>query len=109
MLLICFLLILGAKFKKYLGHSAHITNARWSHDYQWVITIGGADHSVFQWKFVPERKSKEAVHIAPQGKWKPPRNKFYPIKGFTFYIIIALIRNISSIFMKLCVETTELH
>ncbi|KAM7375782.1 hypothetical protein PAMP_005554 [Pampus punctatissimus] len=56
----------GAKFKKYLGHSAHITNARWSHDYQWVITIGGADHSVFQWKFVPERKSKEALHIAPQ-------------------------------------------
>ncbi|KAJ3613029.1 hypothetical protein NHX12_019285 [Muraenolepis orangiensis] len=39
----------GAKFKKYLGHSAHITNARWSHDHQWVITIGGADHSVFQW------------------------------------------------------------
>uniref|UniRef100_A0A3Q2XCV2 EMAP like 5 n=1 Tax=Hippocampus comes TaxID=109280 RepID=A0A3Q2XCV2_HIPCM len=56
----------GAKFKKYLGHSAHITNVRWSHDYQWVITIGGADHSVFQWKFVPERKSKEALHIAPQ-------------------------------------------
>lgn len=62
-----FLLLSGAKFKKYLGHSAHITNARWSHDYQWVITIGGADHSVFQWKFVPERKSKEALHIAPQG------------------------------------------
>ncbi|RXM95556.1 Echinoderm microtubule-associated protein-like 5 [Acipenser ruthenus] len=57
----------GAKFKKYLGHSAHITNARWSHDYQWVITIGGADHSVFQWKFIPERKSKDALHIAPQG------------------------------------------
>ncbi|CAL8295460.1 unnamed protein product, partial [Arctogadus glacialis] len=56
----------GAKFKKYLGHSAHITNARWSHDYQWVITIGGADHSVFQWRFVPERKTKEALHIAPQ-------------------------------------------
>uniref|UniRef100_A0A8C6PPY8 EMAP like 5 n=1 Tax=Nothobranchius furzeri TaxID=105023 RepID=A0A8C6PPY8_NOTFU len=56
----------GAKFKKYLGHSAHITNVRWSHDYQWVITIGGADHSVFQWKFIPERKSKEALHLAPQ-------------------------------------------
>lgn len=66
-----FLLILGAKFKKYLGHSAHITNVRWSHDYQWVITIGGADHSVFQWKFVPERKSKEALHIAPQGEMIP--------------------------------------
>lgn len=61
----CF--VLGAKFKKYLGHSAHITNVRWSHDYQWVITIGGADHSVFQWKFIPERKSKDTLHIAPQG------------------------------------------
>ncbi|XP_060790211.1 echinoderm microtubule-associated protein-like 5 isoform X1 [Neoarius graeffei] len=56
----------GAKFKKYLGHSAHITNVRWSYDYQWVITIGGADHSVFQWKFIPERKSKDTLHIAPQ-------------------------------------------
>nr|XP_035941418.1 echinoderm microtubule-associated protein-like 5 isoform X1 [Halichoerus grypus] len=56
----------GAKFKKYIGHSAHITNVRWSHDYQWVISIGGADHSVFQWKFIPERKLKDALHIAPQ-------------------------------------------
>lgn len=71
MLIIYFFFILGAKFKKYLGHSAHITNARWSHDYQWVITIGGADHSVFQWKFIPERKSKEALHIAPQGRLMP--------------------------------------
>lgn len=55
-----------------MGHSAHITNVRWSHDYQWVITIGGADHSVFQWKFIPERKSKEALHIAPQGENKAP-------------------------------------
>lgn len=92
-----FNLILGAKFKKYLGHSAHITNARWSHDYQWVITIGGADHSVFQWKFVPERKSKEAVHIAPQGEMIPsllysPRKKLVEIKGcYTFqYKVIKL-------------------
>ncbi|EAW81394.1 echinoderm microtubule associated protein like 5, isoform CRA_b [Homo sapiens] len=56
----------GAKFRKYIGHSAHVTNVRWSHDYQWVISIGGADHSVFQWKFIPERKLKDAVHIAPQ-------------------------------------------
>ncbi|XP_076834021.1 echinoderm microtubule-associated protein-like 5 isoform X2 [Brachyhypopomus gauderio] len=56
----------GAKFKKYFGHSAHITNVRWSHDHQWVITIGGADHSVFQWKFIPEKKAKETLCIAPQ-------------------------------------------
>lgn len=82
----------GAKFKKYLGHSAHITNIRWSHDYQWVITIGGADHSVFQWKFVPERKSKDTLHIAPQGgrhfveylhplrQWNLISNKWYVCK-----------------------------
>uniref|UniRef100_A0A8C8VLX9 EMAP like 5 n=1 Tax=Pelusios castaneus TaxID=367368 RepID=A0A8C8VLX9_9SAUR len=56
----------GAKFKKYLGHSAHVTNVRWSHDHQWVVSIGGADHSVFQWKFIPERKLKDSLHIAPQ-------------------------------------------
>ncbi|XP_023587448.1 echinoderm microtubule-associated protein-like 5 isoform X1 [Trichechus manatus latirostris] len=56
----------GAKFKKYIGHSAHVTNVRWSHDYQWVISIGGADHSVFQWRFIPERKLKDTLHIAPQ-------------------------------------------
>lgn len=60
--------VIGAKFKKYIGHSAHVTNVRWSHDYQWVISIGGADHSVFQWKFIPERKLKDALHIAPQGE-----------------------------------------
>ncbi|XP_071235743.1 echinoderm microtubule-associated protein-like 6 isoform X1 [Salvelinus alpinus] len=44
----------GAKFKKYIGHSAHVTNVHWSHDLQWVLTTGGSDHSVFQWKFLPE-------------------------------------------------------
>ncbi|KAL8185117.1 UNVERIFIED_CONTAM: Echinoderm microtubule-associated protein-like 6 [Gekko kuhli] len=44
----------GAKFRKYVGHSAHATNVRWSHDFQWVISTGGADHSVFQWRFIPE-------------------------------------------------------
>lgn len=81
----CFLLLLGAKFKKYLGHSAHITNARWSHDYQWVITIGGADHSVFQWKFVPERKSKEALHIAPQGMMS-----MIPVRNMTGFFYISM-------------------
>ncbi|XP_032883277.1 echinoderm microtubule-associated protein-like 5 isoform X3 [Amblyraja radiata] len=56
----------GAKFKKYMGHSAHVTNVRWSYDYQWVISIGGADHSVFQWQFIPEKKSKEFLQIVIQ-------------------------------------------
>ncbi|XP_068597059.1 echinoderm microtubule-associated protein-like 6 [Brachionichthys hirsutus] len=44
----------GAKFKKYIGHSAHVTNVRWSHDLQWALSTGGADHALFQWRFLPE-------------------------------------------------------
>ncbi|KAL5008221.1 hypothetical protein ScPMuIL_013802 [Solemya velum] len=44
----------GAKFRKYVGHSAHVTNVRFSHDKQRVISTGGADHAVFQWRFYPE-------------------------------------------------------
>lgn len=49
-----FLFQTGAKFKKYIGHSAHVTNVRWSNDLQWVVSTGGADHAVFQWRFLPE-------------------------------------------------------
>lgn len=42
----------GAKFKKYLGHSAHVTNVRFSHDQHHLISVGGADHAVFQWNFL---------------------------------------------------------
>ncbi|KAI0227896.1 Echinoderm microtubule-associated protein-like 6 [Lamellibrachia satsuma] len=44
----------GAKFRKYVGHSAHVTNCRFSADKSRVITIGGGDHAVFQWRFLPE-------------------------------------------------------
>ncbi|GFN97686.1 echinoderm microtubule-associated protein-like 6 [Plakobranchus ocellatus] len=43
----------GAKFRKYVGHSAHVTNVRFSNDGQRVISIGGEDHAVFQWRFLP--------------------------------------------------------
>ena len=41
----------GAKFKKYTGHSAHVTNVRFTSDKKRLITVGGADHAVFQWSF----------------------------------------------------------
>ncbi|MBZ3880418.1 Echinoderm microtubule-associated protein-like 6, partial [Sciurus carolinensis] len=56
----------GAKFRKYVGHSAHVTNVRWSHDCQWVLSTGGADHSVFQWRFIPEGVSNGMLETAPQ-------------------------------------------
>lgn len=61
----CFL---GAKFRKYVGHSAHVTNVRWSHDFQWVLSTGGADHSVFQWRFIPEGITNGILETPPQGK-----------------------------------------
>lgn len=57
----------GAKFKKYSGHSAHITNVRWSHDLQWVLTTGGADHALFQWRFLPESTVNGGLEINLQG------------------------------------------
>ena len=44
----------GGKFRKYVGHAAHVTNVRWSSDRTRLITTGGEDHSVFQWRLVPE-------------------------------------------------------
>lgn len=44
----------GAKFRKYVGHSAHVTNCRFSADKSRVITTGGADHAVFQWRFLAD-------------------------------------------------------
>lgn len=54
MFIICIILkkISGAKFRKYVGHSAHVTNVRFSHDKTKVISTGGADHAVFQWRFL---------------------------------------------------------
>ncbi|XP_053730292.1 echinoderm microtubule-associated protein-like 6 isoform X1 [Synchiropus splendidus] len=54
----------GAKFKKYIGHSAHVTNVRWSHDLQWVLSTGGADHALFQWRFQPEAVMNGGLDVA---------------------------------------------
>ena len=43
----------GAKFRKYVGHSAHVTNVRFTCDHRHVISLGGADHAIFQWRFLP--------------------------------------------------------
>ena len=48
----------GAKFRKYVGHSSHVTNVRFNKDKSRVISIGGADHAIFQWRFIPEETAE---------------------------------------------------
>lgn len=41
-----------AKYKKYVGHSAHVTNCRFSHGDKKLVTTGGADTSVMVWNHI---------------------------------------------------------
>lgn len=53
----------GAKFRKYVGHSSHVTNVRFTQDKRRVITIGGADHAVFQWRFMPDEDAPDVESV----------------------------------------------
>jgi WD40 repeat protein len=42
----------GAEFSGHLGHSAHVTKVRWTREDSHLISIGGGDKTVFQWRYV---------------------------------------------------------
>ena len=39
-----------ARAKEYVGHSSHVTNVAFSSDDSHVLSTGGDDRAVFQWK-----------------------------------------------------------
>ncbi|ESN91894.1 hypothetical protein HELRODRAFT_181950 [Helobdella robusta] len=51
------------KHKRYMGHSAHVTNVRWMCDGRTLISIGGDDASILIWKLIggPEQVQLEPV------------------------------------------------
>jgi microtubule-associated protein-like 6 len=42
----------GSPFTRFGGHSAHVTCVRWTNDQKFVISTGGGDQAVFQWRVV---------------------------------------------------------
>ena len=45
------------------GHSSHVMNVRFSPDDDWVVSVGGKDRAVFQWRF--KEKVREVPKTAP--------------------------------------------
>ena len=50
-----------AAYLSYTGHSSHVTNVRWSAADETLISCGGADKCVFQWKHVMNEAAGEAT------------------------------------------------
>ena len=52
----------GSPFSVESGHASHVTNVRWNSNSKWVVSTGGNDRCVFQWKLIKEEEVDESVH-----------------------------------------------
>ncbi len=50
-----------ASFKKFIGHSSHVTCVRFTHNDSYVISTGGNDKSIFQWKYLTDEEAEEEI------------------------------------------------
>jgi len=49
-------LLEGHKSNKYMGHSEHVTNVKFSYDSKYLWSAGGQDQTVIQWRIVKKAK-----------------------------------------------------
>ncbi|EGD80929.1 hypothetical protein PTSG_01512 [Salpingoeca rosetta] len=57
----------GALHRTYKGHSAHVTNIAFDPSGRWMVTTGGADQSVFVWKYHPEGGLESIEYDSEEG------------------------------------------
>jgi microtubule-associated protein-like 1/2 len=43
-------------FNQFKGHSSHITGVKWSYDDRYLVSIGGLEKSVIQWKVIESKQ-----------------------------------------------------
>ena len=53
-----------ASFNPYIGHSSHVTCVRFSASNNYLISTGGNDKSIFQWKFIKDEEVNEIIEDA---------------------------------------------
>lgn len=64
-----------AKHKRFLGHSAHLTNIRFTSGDRFVISAGGDDRSLFVWRCV------HAPHWEAHLEWHIIHPPLCPVQG----------------------------
>jgi len=55
-----------ADFQEYSGHSSHVTNVRWTASDECLISTGGNDKCVFQWRHNPFVRETAASHVGKE-------------------------------------------
>lgn len=48
-----------SSFNRYVGHSSHVTCVRFTPSNKYVISTGGNDKSIFQWKYIHDEEAAE--------------------------------------------------
>jgi len=52
----------------YRGHSSHVTNVRFTADGNYLISVGGHDKSIFQWRYNNDKEAKEEIATIAEDK-----------------------------------------